>query len=84
MRNVGKRLLCDRLSAHPIYEIFEVRLPNLGEPVDELQSRGILLDGSSESGRPSSAAGGTRFVGVCCQLIDQVSFCGSTACSRSF
>lgn len=32
------------------YEMLEERLPGHGEPVDELQSRGILLDGSSESG----------------------------------
>ena len=32
------------------YEMLEGRLPNHGEPVGELQSRGILLDGSSESG----------------------------------
>jgi 4-hydroxyphenylpyruvate dioxygenase len=30
------------------YEMLEGRLPNHGEPVDQLQSRGILLDGSSK------------------------------------
>lgn len=32
------------------YEMLEGRLPNHGEPVDALQSRGILLDGTSEGG----------------------------------
>jgi 4-hydroxyphenylpyruvate dioxygenase len=32
------------------YEMLEGRLPNHGEPVDELKSRGILLDGASENG----------------------------------
>ncbi|SDL48960.1 4-hydroxyphenylpyruvate dioxygenase [Pseudomonas indica] len=32
------------------YEMLEGRLPNHGEPVDELKSRGILLDGTSEDG----------------------------------
>jgi 4-hydroxyphenylpyruvate dioxygenase len=32
------------------YEMLENRLPGHGEPVDELQSRGILLDGASENG----------------------------------
>ena len=32
------------------YEMLEERLPGHGEPVDELQARGILLDGSSEAG----------------------------------
>ena len=34
------------------YEMLEERLPGHGEPVDELQSRGILLDGSCEGGEP--------------------------------
>ena len=34
------------------YEMLEDRLPGHGEPVDELQSRGILLDGSTEDGDP--------------------------------
>jgi 4-hydroxyphenylpyruvate dioxygenase len=34
------------------YEMLEERLPGHGEPVDELQSRGILLDGSTEDGEP--------------------------------
>ncbi|MEQ1509219.1 MAG: 4-hydroxyphenylpyruvate dioxygenase [Sphingopyxis sp.] len=34
------------------YEMLEERLPGHGEPVDALQSRGILLDGSTESGDP--------------------------------
>jgi 4-hydroxyphenylpyruvate dioxygenase len=32
------------------YEMLETRLPGHGEPVAELQARGILLDGSSEGG----------------------------------
>ena len=34
------------------YDMLEERLPGHGEPVDELQSRGILLDGSTEDGDP--------------------------------
>lgn len=34
------------------YEMLEDRLPGHGEPVNELQSRGILLDGSTEGGDP--------------------------------
>lgn len=34
------------------YEMLEERLPGHGEPVDELQQRGILLDGSTEAGDP--------------------------------
>ncbi|MEM9055840.1 MAG: 4-hydroxyphenylpyruvate dioxygenase [Pseudomonadota bacterium] len=34
------------------YEMLEERLPGHGEPVDELQSRGILLDGTTEGGEP--------------------------------
>jgi 4-hydroxyphenylpyruvate dioxygenase len=34
------------------YEMLEERLPGHGEPVTELQSRGILLDGSTEGGEP--------------------------------
>ncbi len=34
------------------YEMLEDRLPNHGEPLDELQSRGILLDGSTKDGEP--------------------------------
>lgn len=32
------------------YEMLETRLPNHGEPTEELQARGILLDGTSEGG----------------------------------
>jgi len=31
------------------YAMLDQRLPNHGEPVDELQTRGILLDGSTEN-----------------------------------
>ena len=34
------------------YEMLEERLPGHGEPSDELQSRGILLDGTTEGGEP--------------------------------
>jgi len=34
------------------YEMLEERLPGHGEPVDELQKRGILMDGSTEDGDP--------------------------------
>jgi len=34
------------------YEMLDERLPGHGEPVNELQRRGILLDGSTEKGDP--------------------------------
>ena len=34
------------------YEMIEERLPGHGQPVAELQARGILLDGSTEGGKP--------------------------------
>ncbi len=34
------------------YEMLEQRLPGHGEPVEELQSRGILLDGSTDGDSP--------------------------------
>jgi 4-hydroxyphenylpyruvate dioxygenase len=34
------------------YDMLEERLPGHGEPVGELQARGILLDGSTEDGDP--------------------------------
>jgi len=34
------------------YEMLEERLPGHGEPVEELKTRGILLDGSTEQGDP--------------------------------
>ena len=34
------------------YEMLDERLPGHGEPVDELQMRGILLDGSTEDNDP--------------------------------
>jgi 4-hydroxyphenylpyruvate dioxygenase len=34
------------------YEMLDGRLPGHGQPVGELQSRGILLDGSTEGGTP--------------------------------
>jgi len=42
------------MSAPPetYYGMLEQRLPNHGEPVDELQTRGILLDGTTENDEP--------------------------------
>ena len=42
------------MSAPPAtyYEMLDERLPGHGEPVPELQSRGILLDGSTHEGDP--------------------------------
>jgi len=34
------------------YDMLEERLPGHGEPIDELQARGILLDGSTEGDEP--------------------------------
>ena len=34
------------------YEMLEQRLPGHGQPVAELKTRGILLDGSTEGGKP--------------------------------
>jgi len=34
------------------YEMLEERLPGHGEPIDDLQPRGILLDGTTEGGEP--------------------------------
>jgi 4-hydroxyphenylpyruvate dioxygenase len=34
------------------YDMLEERLPGHGEPIDALQSRGILLDGSTQDGDP--------------------------------
>ncbi|MCB2000343.1 MAG: 4-hydroxyphenylpyruvate dioxygenase [Rhodoferax sp.] len=34
------------------YEMLEERLPGHGQPVPELQARGILLDGTTEGGKP--------------------------------
>jgi 4-hydroxyphenylpyruvate dioxygenase len=34
------------------YDMLAERLPGHGEPVDELQSRGILIDGTTQGGQP--------------------------------
>jgi 4-hydroxyphenylpyruvate dioxygenase len=34
------------------YESLEERLPGHGQPVSELQTRGILMDGTTEGGKP--------------------------------
>lgn len=46
LRNAGVRLMTAPPATY--YEMLEGRLPDHGEPVDELQSRGILLDGSTD------------------------------------
>ncbi len=53
---------CDKLKARGVefmkpppdayYEMLEERLPNHGEPVDELKPRGILMDGSTDNDDP--------------------------------
>lgn len=48
LKSIGMRFMTAPPETY--YEMLEGRLPNHGEPVDQLQSRGILLDGSSESG----------------------------------
>ena len=53
--SIGSRQLGMRFMTPPpdtYYEMLEERLPGHGEPVDELKSRGILLDGSTENGEP--------------------------------
>jgi 4-hydroxyphenylpyruvate dioxygenase len=34
------------------YDMLEQRLPGHGEPIDQLKTRGILLDGSTANGDP--------------------------------
>jgi 4-hydroxyphenylpyruvate dioxygenase len=34
------------------YDMLEERLPGHGEPIDELQARGILLDGTTDGEEP--------------------------------
>ena len=48
LKNNGMRFMTAPPDTY--YEMLEGRLPNHGEPVDELKARGILLDGSSEAG----------------------------------
>ncbi|MEG0636717.1 MAG: VOC family protein, partial [Pseudomonas sp.] len=48
LKKIGMRFMTAPPETY--YEMLEGRLPNHGEPVDQLQSRGILLDGSSEQG----------------------------------
>ena len=47
-------LLSDDLLAtiDSYYSMLDERLPNHGEPVSELQTRGILLDSTIEGGQP--------------------------------
>ncbi len=50
LKKLGMRFMTPPPNTY--YEMLEERLPGHGEPVDELQSRGILLDGSTENGDP--------------------------------
>jgi 4-hydroxyphenylpyruvate dioxygenase len=49
LRNAGVPLMAAPPATY--YEMLDGRLPGHGEPVAELQSRGILLDGSTEGGK---------------------------------
>jgi len=44
------------------YEMLDGRLPGHGQPVAELQSRGILLDGSTDATEGASSAGQPRLL----------------------
>ncbi len=44
------------------YEMLEGRLPGHGQPVSELQTRGILLDGSTDAADGASAPGSPRLL----------------------
>ncbi len=48
LRQAGVKLMTAPPASY--YEMLEGRLPNHGEPVDALQTRGILLDGSTDQG----------------------------------
>jgi len=48
LKKIGMRFMTAPPETY--YEMLEGRLPDHGEPVDQLQSRGILLDGSSQPG----------------------------------
>ena len=48
LKKIGMRFMTAPPDTY--YEMLEGRLPNHGEPVDQLQARGILLDGSSIEG----------------------------------
>jgi len=48
LKKIGMRFMTAPPDTY--YEMLEGRLPNHGEPVDQLQARGILLDGSSVAG----------------------------------
>ena len=50
IRALGAQLMAPPPSAY--YDALEERLPGHGEPVEELQQRGILLDGSTENNDP--------------------------------
>ena len=48
LKSLGMRFMT--APPHTYYEMLEGRLPGHGEPVEALQSRGILLDGASQEG----------------------------------
>jgi 4-hydroxyphenylpyruvate dioxygenase len=50
LKDIGLEFMTAPADAY--YEMLEDRLPGHGEPVAESQSRGILLDGSTEGGDP--------------------------------
>jgi 4-hydroxyphenylpyruvate dioxygenase len=50
LKNLGAPLMAPPPATY--YEALEERLPGHGEPVADLQSRGILLDGSTENNDP--------------------------------
>lgn len=50
LKGLGMRFMKPPPSTY--YEMLEERLPGHGEPIEELKSRGILLDGSTENGDP--------------------------------
>ena len=50
LKKIGLKFMDAPTNAY--YEMLEDRLPGHGEPLNELQSRGILLDGSTEDGDP--------------------------------
>ena len=50
LKSVGTRFMSPPPDTY--YEMLDERLPGHGEPVQALQSRGILLDGSTEQGDP--------------------------------
>lgn len=50
LKNRGLKFMTPPPNAY--YEMLEERIPGHGEPIDELQPRGILVDGSTKDGDP--------------------------------